>query len=280
VRDIRFADRHGVVVLGIHRHPSLQRARDDLDMERSLHRGVTISDVPLAAGDVLLVSGPERSLRELAVDEDVTFFGTVDYERPRYRRAPFAVVVFGATVAAAGAGVTSPAIVGLTGLVLMIALGCVSARTAFRVDWRVVILIGALLTLGRAIEQSGAGAYLAERLLPLATTLGPRGMLTLLMLATVVLSVPMSNQAAALVMLPVGVHTALDMDLDARTFAVGICLAASCSFMTPLEPSVALVYGPGRYRFWDFLRVGGPLTLLLLSILALAVPLVWPFSRG
>lgn len=101
----------------------------------------------------------------------------------------------------------------------MVATGCVDSRTAFRVDWRVVII-----------------------------------------------------------MLPTGIHAAMDMGLDPWGFAIGICLAASCSFLTPLEPSAALVYGPGRYRFRDFLRVGTPLTGLMLGLLTLAVPLVWPFT--
>jgi di/tricarboxylate transporter len=146
------------------------------------------------------------------------------------------------------------------------------------VDWRVIIMIGALLTLGQAVERSGAGEFLARGIVPLASMVGPRGVLGALMLGTLLLSIPMSNQAAALIMLPVGVHAALNMGLDPRTFALGTCLAASCSFLTPLEPSAALVYGPGRYRFSDFLRVGGPLTLLMLVLLTLAVPLVWPFT--
>jgi di/tricarboxylate transporter len=88
----------------------------------------------------------------------------------------------------------------------------------------------------------------------------------------------MSNQAAALIMLPVAVHAAMRLGVDPRTFAIGTCLAASCAFITPLEPSSALVYGPGRYRFSDFLRVGGPLTALLLIVLTIGVPLLWPFG--
>jgi di/tricarboxylate transporter len=88
----------------------------------------------------------------------------------------------------------------------------------------------------------------------------------------------MSNQAAALIMVPVGVHAAMELGLDPRTFVIGICLGASCTFLTPLEPSAALVYGPGHYRFSDFLRVGGPLTTLMLVVLAVGVPIVWPFT--
>lgn len=145
----------------------------------------------------------------------------------------------------AGLRITSPAIAGLAGMLAMVATGCVDSRTAFRVDWRVVIMIGSLLTLGMAMEKSGAGEFLAQGITPLVDVVGPRGVLCVLMAATILLSVPMSNQAAALLMLPVGIHSAMDMGLDPRAFAMGICLAASCSFLTPLEPSAALVSAPG-----------------------------------
>lgn len=278
VRAARFADRYGAVVLGIHRHPTLQGAHRELDLLGSVSEGKALRDAPLSAGDVLLVSGPERRIRKLARDEDVTVLGTVEYERPRYRRAALAVLIFACTVLIAGTRVTSPAIAGLAGMLLMIGTGCVDPRTAFRVDWRVVIMIGALLALGVAMERSGAGEFLAQGILPIARASGPRGALVALMLATILLSIPMSNQAAALVMLPIGVHTAMELGLDPRTFAIGTCLAASCSFLTPLEPSAALVYGPGHYRFSDFLRVGTPLTGILLIVLAFGVPLFWPFA--
>jgi di/tricarboxylate transporter len=278
VRSIRFADRFGVLVLGIHRHPTLQRGSGEMDLMGTVRGGRPVRDIPLFAGDVLLVSGSERRVRELAKDEEVLVLGAIEYERPRYRRAALALAIFALTVFVAGTRLMSPAIAGLTGMLAMIATGCVNSRTAFRVNWRVVIMIGALLTLGQAMENSGAGEFLAEGILPLANVVGPHGVLVAVMVATIVLSIPMSNQAAALVMLPVGVHLAIEMGLNPRTFAIGICLAASCSFLTPLEPSAALVYGPGRYRVADFLRVGGPLTALMLVALVLLVPVFWPFA--
>ena len=97
------------------------------------------------------------------------------------------------------------------------------------------------------------------------------------MVATVALSAPMSNQAAAAVLLPVATGIAVQLGVAPRPFAMGICLAASCSFMTPLEPSCVLVYAPGRYRFADFVRLGTPLTAFVLAALALLVPWRWPF---
>lgn len=278
LRSLRFAERYGLVALALHRHPTFQGRHRRFDLLSRLEGGDSMTSIPLRVGDVLLVGGPDHRLRDLARDEDLTLLGGVEYQRPRYGRAPIAIVIFVGTVVVAGLRLTSPAIAGLMGLLCMIATGCVDSRTAFRVDWRVVILIGALLSLGLAMERSGVGEFLARRIIPLAGTIGPRGVLCVLMLTTIALSVPMSNQAAALIMLPVAIHTARDLGFEPRTFAMGICLAASCAFMTPLEPSAALVYGPGRYRFRDFLRVGTPLTLLMLVLLTVAVPLAWPFT--
>jgi di/tricarboxylate transporter len=277
IGDVRFADRYGLVVVAVHRHPALQITEPELDLLDSLTAGETLKNIRLSVGDMLLVRGPEPRLRELHRDEDLTILAGVDYVKPRYERAPLAVLIFGATVVIAGLRIVSPAIAGLTGLLVMLALKCVSAATAFRVDWRVVIMIGALLTLGVAMERSGAGAAIAQTILPLATTLGPHGTMILLMLLTVLLSIPMSNQAAALIMLPIGVHTAMDIGVNPRTFAIATCLAASCAFVTPFEPAAALVYGAGRYRVKDFLRVGTPITIASLAILGVGVPLVWPF---
>ena len=87
----------------------------------------------------------------------------------------------------------------------------------------------------------------------------------------------MSNQAAALVLLPVAISVAGQLGIQPRPFAIAVCLAASCSFVTPLEPSCVMVYGPGRYRFLDFVRMGAPLTAVFLVLLTLAVPVLWPF---
>jgi di/tricarboxylate transporter len=92
----------------------------------------------------------------------------------------------------------------------------------------------------------------------------------------VLLTQPMSNQAAAVVVLPIALQTAAQLQLNPRTFAMMIAVAASCSYMTPLEPSCMLVYGPGRYRFVDFLRVGFPLTVIIAILAVVLVPVFWP----
>ena len=275
--EVRFADRYGLVVVAIHRHPTLQRVVPDLDLLDTMASGEQLKNVRLSVGDLLLVRGPQERIRALQSDEDLTVLAGVEYEKPRYDRAGVALAIFTATVIVAGLRLVSPAIAGLTGLLLMLITRCLTSATAFRVDWRVVIMIGALLTLGVAMERSGSGDLVARAIVPLASSIGPYGLLVVQMVLTIVLSIPMSNQAAALIMLPIGVHAAMQTGMNPRTFAIATCLAASCSFVTPFEPAAALVYGPGRYRVLDFLRAGAPVTAISLVLIAIGVPLVWPF---
>jgi di/tricarboxylate transporter len=110
----------------------------------------------------------------------------------------------------------------------------------------------------------------------LTSAFDPRMILAGFFVLTVALTQPMSNQAAAAVLVPVAIQTAFKLGLNPRTFAVMVAVAASCSYLTPLEPSCLLVYGPGRYKFADFLRVGGLLTLIILVLAVVIVPMAWP----
>lgn len=189
-----------------------------------------------------------------------------------------ALSIFVTALVLGSAGLVPLAAAGVAGALLMVLTGCLDPKRAFRIDWRVVLLIGSMMALGSAMEKSGTGQWLGGLAAGLSEVGGPRLVLLCIMLLTVVLSIPMSNQAAALVMLPVGLSAAAALGVNPRTFAMGIALAASCSFITPLEPSCMLVYGPGRYRFSDFFRLGGPLTALMLVVLLVLVPWAWPME--
>lgn len=195
-----------------------------------------------------------------------------------HSKAFLALSIFVTALVLGSAGLVPLAVAGVAGALLMVLTGCLDPKRAFRIDWRVVLLIGSMMALGSALEKSGTGQWLGGLAAELLGVGGPRLVLLCIMLLTVVLSIPMSNQAAALVMLPVGLSAAAALGVNPRTFAMGIALAASCSFITPLEPSCMLVYGPGRYRFSDFFRLGGPLTVLMLVVLLVLVPWAWPME--
>ncbi|WP_224242529.1 SLC13 family permease [Hyalangium gracile] len=276
LKEVLFVERYGLVALALHRKPAIQRLTK-LQMLGRIFGEQSLSAMPLSVGDVLLLRGPRARVAELADGTSLLVLSDLDYQPPRYPKALLAVFLFLGALAAGSLGVVPMSVAGLAGMLAMIVTGCVDARIAFRVDWRVVLLIGSMMALGVAMEVSGAGKYLGNMVAQLGAYGGPRTVLALLMVLTIVLSAPMSNQAAALVVLPVAVSAAAQLGVDARPFAIGVTLAASCSFITPLEPSCVLVYGPGHYRFTDFFRLGTPLTSLLLAFLVFVVPVVWPF---
>jgi di/tricarboxylate transporter len=132
-----------------------------------------------------------------------------------------------------------------------------------------------MLSLGAAMEATGTDKFLAGHLVHVAGSLGPIWLLGGFFFLTVGLTQPMSNQAAAAVILPVAIEAALQLGLNPRTFAMMVAVAASCSYLTPLEPSCLMVYGPGRYRFSDFLKVGAGVTLVVFVLAMLLVPRIW-----
>lgn len=260
--DLEFKDRYGLNVLAIHR---VGRLPDKLSRTR------------LRLGDVLLLEGNAESAKALERGNLFNIFGGIDGSRLDYKRAPLAIVIFILAIAAATFQMCSLPIAVLAGAFAMLLTRCVSPEEAYReVEWKALILIGALLSLGAAMEVTGAGRYLAEQLIGVVGKQSPYLLLTCFFVLTLALTQPMSNQAAALVVLPIAMQTALQLGVNPRTFAMMVAVAATCSYLTPLEPSCLMVYGPGKYRFRDFVIVGAPLTLLIYGVAIILVPMVWP----
>jgi di/tricarboxylate transporter len=261
LRSLEFKERYGLQVLAIHRAGRVP---------------LSISAARLRLGDVLLLQGRPEDVKALERGNLFNIFGGVENARLHRARAPPAAAIFVVAILAATFKVVSLPIAALGGAFLMLLTRCVSPEEAYRqVEWKVLILIGALLSLGAAMETSGTGKYLAQQLIALIGQ-GHYALLTCFFVLTVALTQPMSNQAAALVVLPIAVQTALELGVNARAFGMMVAVAASCSYLTPLEPSCLMVYGPGKYRFADFFRVGMPLTVLIYLIAILLVPWAWP----
>jgi di/tricarboxylate transporter len=138
-----------------------------------------------------------------------------------------------------------------------------------------LILIGGMTAFGLAMQKTGAAEFLAKGIAHLEP-LGVPVIMGAFFVLTILLTQPMSNAAAALVVLPIAIRTAHELGVNERTFAIAIMLAASISFVTPLEPACILVYGPGKYRFSDFVKVGAGLTLLLVPVVLFFLPVFWP----
>jgi di/tricarboxylate transporter len=165
----------------------------------------------------------------------------------------------------------------LIAALVTVAVGAVDVGDVYgMIDWRLIVLIATMTSLGLAMEQSGAAGWLAEVIVTVTGPLGMTGLLVGFAVLTMALTQPMSNAAAALVVLPVAMSTAANLGVSQRSFAVLVTLAASLSFFSPWEPSCLLVYGPGGYRFRDFIVAGLPLTLVSLGVLVGLVLLLWP----
>jgi di/tricarboxylate transporter len=248
------------------------------------HQGVNIlgklSESLLHMGDVLLAQGRRENIQHL--HESHVFrllrpLEPMEEKRPRRRRAPIAVGIFFGVLALVTFGVLTLPVAVMLGAFLVFVTRCITPAEAYAsVQWKVIVLIGSMLSLGVAMEETRAAEYFAAQLLSVIGTHEPRWLLTAFFVLTVLLTQPMSNQAAAIVVLPIALQTAFQTELNPRIFAMMIAVAASCSFLTPLEPACLMVYGPGRYRFADFVKIGSVLTLLIYLLTIALVPMVWP----
>ncbi|MBN1537368.1 MAG: SLC13 family permease [Anaerolineales bacterium] len=236
-----------------------------------------IAHVHLNLGDVLLVQGNSKQITTLQDDNAFNVLGEVETQRFDRKRAWIVIGIFALTLTFATVKLMPMPVAMLLGALCVFVTRCISPDEAYRkVDWKVLILIGCMLALGVAMQTTGTAQFLAERLVNLVGGLNPIWLLAGFFLLTVLLTQPMSNQAAAAVIIPVALQTAFQLNLNPRTFAMMIAVAASTSYLTPLEPACLMVYGPGRYRFIDFVKVGGLLTLFVFALAIILVPVFWP----
>lgn len=261
LKESRFRERYGMSVLALHR-----RAKN---FER-------LAGLRIQVGDVLLVQG--TAARVDSAGEHLVVLGDLTEHQRDLRRAPLSLLLFGGAVVLGGLGVVPLGVAVVVAVALSLIFRLITPEEAYKsVEWPVIVLVACMLAFGTAFESSGAARVLTGALSGVLDPLGPYGLLAALFLVTVALTQPMSNQAAALVMLPLAIGTAKALGYDPRPFVIGITIAASNSFITPLEPSCMLVYGPGRYSFMDFVRVGVGLTIVTFVVSMLVIPRIWPF---
>jgi di/tricarboxylate transporter len=263
LRGLWFRQRYGLQVLAINR----RGAR----LMRKLSR------MRLRLGDVMVVQGDRAQIRVLDRQGAFRILGSINERLLNRERGPIALAIFAGVLVAATLNWLSLPVATLLGALLVFVTRCITPEEAYsQVNWKVLILIASMLGLGAAMESTGTASFLAAQAARLVGHAQPVTLLSVFFATTVLLTQPMSNQAAAVVVLPVAIQTALQLGLNPRSFAMIVALAASCSFLTPLEPACLLVYGPGRYRFLDFVRVGLVPTLLIYGISIVLVPWLWP----
>jgi di/tricarboxylate transporter len=263
LKEAGFRERQNLTVLAINHHGGVRRNK--------------LSITTLRAGDVLLVQGPRASIERVGLDRrNFLVLGELSSTLPRAQRGGLALSIFVAVVLIASLGYLSFSIAFVLGVVLMFLTGCLTPEEAYQgVNWKMMVLIACMIAFGDAMDKTGAARYLASLIVEYGTQFGPFAIMSAFFVLTTVLTQPMSNQAAALVVLPIAVGTAHAVPMDPRVLVMTITFAASCSFVTPLEPSCIMVYGPGRYRFRDFVFAGFGLSVLVYFLTMLLVPVFW-----
>ena len=270
LKGMKFRDRYSLTVLAINRHGVQLLSK--------------MSTVGLRFGDVLLVQGKMQGIENLVTDGQALLLEDVSERRGRAGKRHWALIAFGVflllSLSKYYTGFDVPlAVAVLVGALVLLATGAVRTQEMYgMIEWRLLVLIAGMISFGTAMEKTGADKYLAGIITRSFGDYGGTAVLAGFFLLTVVLTQPMSNQAAALVVLPVAVKTAIALGLNPRTFAVTVTYAASCSFLTPLEPACVLIYTPGHYRFVDFVKIGSILTIAVFAIVMLLVPIFWPLK--
>jgi di/tricarboxylate transporter len=265
LKSIGFRNRFGATALAVRRH--------GLNIREKIGR------LRLAVGDELLILAPRQSLDRLK--QQTSFLILQELELPTLKplRALVACAITAAIVVVATLGWFEIVEAAVVGAVLLVLTGCISRRNVYRsIDWQVIFLLAGLIPLGVAMQTSGAAEWAVEWLLRVTGDLGPHAVLSIFFLLTTILTGFMSNTATAALLAPLCITSAQKLGVDPRPFLFGLAFAASAAFWTPVGYQTnLLVYSPGGYRFRDFVKVGGPLTLIVWILCSLLIPLVFPF---
>jgi di/tricarboxylate transporter len=264
LKRLQFRTRYQLVVLAINRH--------------GVNLLSKLSTVRIRFGDVLLIQGKRDQIENIAADDQILLLEEISRRQARPAKSRWALTAFGVFLFFSVTHLVALPVAVLFGVLILLASRSVRTSEIYEmIEWRLIILIACMISFGLAMEKTGADQYLADLIIRGSGDYGPTAVLAGFFVMTVALTQPMSNQAAALVMLPIAAKSAVLLGLNPRTFAVAITYAASCSFLTPLEPACVLVYTPGRYRFFDFVKVGSILTIVVFAIVIWLVPIFWPF---
>jgi len=262
--ELRLRRRYGVYPLAVHR--------------RNQNISGQLDDLVVRVGDTLLLEGAPEDIQRLAVDMNLVEISRPTERAFRRRHAPLAVLTLVGIVALAALGVAPILFLAVLAVAVVLVAGCIDADEAFSfIDGRLLALIFSMLAVGAALESSGAVGLIVDAAAPWLQKMPPFWVVWSLYLLTSVLTELVSNNAVAVVVTPIAIGLAHALGVDPRPLVVAVMIAASASFATPIGYQTnMLVYGPGGYRFSDFLRVGLPLNLSVGVLASLIIPILWP----
>ena len=266
IRDGHFRSTYGAVVIAV--------ARDGERVRMKL------GDITLAPGDTLLLEAGPSFIERQRTSRHFWLVSQVDDSNPpRHERAWIAGMILAGMVLAATLEIVPMVAAALVAACAVVATRCISSNEARRsIEWESLLLIAASFGLARAMEKTGLAEAVAHTTIAAAGD-RPHLVLAALYLVTMVFTELMSNNAAAVLTFPIAWQTASDLGVAPMPFIMAITVAASCGFATPMGYQTNLmIYGPGGYKFTDYVRFGGPLNLLVMALTVALAPLIWPFS--
>jgi len=264
LKEADFRHQHGVFALAIRKHGETIRQK--------------IGNVRLDTGDTLLIQGRRDFVEKLGDDPGFLMLQEVQIEEVRKRKAPLAVGVAVLVIGLAALKIMPIVVSAILGSVAMILLGCLKLQEAYdSIDWLVIFLLAGVIPLGTAIENTGTAAFVANGILQLTENMGDVAIIAVFYLLATIFSSIMSHNAAAILLVPIGVAFAQELGLNPIPILMAITFAASSAMSTPFGYHTNLmVYGPGNYKFSDYLRVGIPLNAIFWVLSSLLIPVLWP----
>lgn len=264
LRQVNFREKFGLTVLAIWRGGRAYRSN--------------LREMALRFGDSLLIFGHRDRIRLLSEEEDFLVLTPEIQEAPREQKAGLATLILGGVVASVALNWLPIEIAALSGAALMILSDCINMEEAYRaIHWQAIFLIAGMLPLGLAMQNSGAAQYLAEQVVGLAGPQGPIVLAGSLLAVTVLATQIIPSPVAAVLMASVALTTASNMGLSHQALLMVVAIGSSSTFLTPIgHPANVLVMGPGGYRLGDYIKLGLPLTLLIMATALVLLPLFWP----
>jgi len=255
-----------IKVLGVNRHWKHYPA----GKVRNLHLGL---------GDIILVQTPLDHLDQIRSAEELMVIEDVHKTIINRKKAPLAMGIFLLMILATTFGIFNILVSAMTAALLMIMTGCISLRDAYRsLDTKILILIIGTIALGNALSITGTADLYAQWFLKPFDGMSPYIILSMFILLTSLLSLFLSNNSTAVLLMPIALSTASALQVDPRAFIIGLCFGASACYATPIGYQTnLLVYGPGGYVFKDYLKLGIPLTIGVWITSSILVPILWPF---
>jgi di/tricarboxylate transporter len=263
LKNTDFRKKHHLSVLAIHR--------------KNYNFTEKIAHETIKMGDVLLAQGRQDDIQLFRRTTDMAIINEIDTApQGDLRKGWLALGIFGAAILLGSFEIVSMSFAFLLAAILVMLFKCIDNETAYNsVDWRLLVLIGSMTAFGTAMKKTGTDLFLAQQIVSYLAPFGVYVILGGFMVLTVLLTQPMSNAAAAMVVLPVALSTAATLGVPERTFAIAVITSASISMLTPFEPCCILVFSAGGYRIRDFMKIGGILTFLLLGVMLVLIPLIW-----